>query len=364
MITIDPWSLVLELADGSAYEPVRVPESATPGEECCGRFVATLVGGAIGDALGRPVERWDRARVRAMYPDGVRDFMPWRGWVSGPIGTITDDTQLSIAVAAWLVDGGAERLPDGNDFGRRIAEWGPVARGAGVGSSTAAANLAHGVPWRESGSPTYGNGVAMRSAAIGLRYQGDLDRIRQAVAISGLVTHRHATAIAGGVVVAAATSYLLSLPRSATFDSGDLLDAVLAPLAGLSLPLHPVGGSDDRATLVELLRQVPGMLDWNVEDVLDHFYNGSAVFESLPTAFWLFCRFGAAEPEETLVAAASGGRDADTIAAIVGNWVGALHGARAFPGRWDGPELEYRDELIELASDLYALWASDQEGAG
>ena len=58
--------------------------------------------------------------------------------------------------------------------------------------------------------------------------------------------------------------------------------------------------------------------------------------------------------------AASGGRDADTIAAMVGNWVGALHGTRAFPERWTGPELEYRDELVSLAESLYGLWVGDR----
>lgn len=118
-----------------------------------------MLGGGIGDALGRPVERWARSDVQAAYPDGVRDFEPWDGWRTGPIGTITDDTQLSLAVAGWLVDAGTQRMPDGADFGRRVAEWGPVARGAGLGSSTAAANLAAGVPWWESGSPTHGNGA-------------------------------------------------------------------------------------------------------------------------------------------------------------------------------------------------------------
>lgn len=357
------WDLVLRLADGSEPSETPVTLHAVPGDETRDRFLATLLGGAIGDALGRPVERWDRARVRSRYPEGVRDFEPWRGWVSGPTGTITDDTQLSLAVASWLRDAGRAPLPPGDDFGRRVAEWGPDARGAGIGSSTAAARLASGVPWWESGSPTYGNGVAMRSAAIGLRYQGDVERMRNAVAVSGLATHRHASAIAGGLVMATVTSHLLTVEYGmGHFDVEQIIDAALFPLTGLALPLHPRGGTDEQASLIDLINRIEDLQDWDVDDAFDYFYNGSAVFQSLPMALWLFCRFGEHEPEQLLVTAASGGRDADTIAAMVGNWAGALHGQSAFPARWNGPELEYRDELLELGSDLYDLWLADQEG--
>jgi ADP-ribosylglycohydrolase len=355
------WDLVLDLSDGSELVDAPTGVRAEPGRETRDRFLATLLGGALGDALGRPVERWDRAEVRRRYPDGVREFQPWHGWASGPIGTITDDTQLSLAVAGWLRDAGGASVPPGDDFGRRVAEWGPVARGAGMGSATAAANLAAGVPWWESGSRTYGNGVAMRSAAIGLRYQGDVERIRTAVAVSGLATHRHPSAIAGGLVMATVTSHLLTVEYGwGHFDAETIIDAALFPLTGLELPLHPRGGSDEQETLIGLINRIEDRLDWDVEDAFDYFYNGSAIFQSLPMALWLFCRFGENEPEELLVTAASGGRDADTIAAMAGNWAGALHGLSAFPSRWTGPELEYRDELLELGSDLYDLWLADQ----
>lgn len=354
----DPWLLVLDLAPGSENVTAEQAKKAIPSDETRDRFIAAMVGGAIGDALGRPVERWARADVRVAYPDGVRDFEPWRGWKSGPIGTITDDTQLSLAVAGWLRDAGAAPMVDGADFGRRVAEWGPVARGAGIGSSTAARNLAEGAPWWKSGNPTYGNGVAMRSAAIGLRYQGDVERMRQAVAMSGLATHRHPSAIAGGLVMATVTSYLVaSETQWGWFDVEKIVEAALFPLDGLELPLHPVGGSDEQGTLVQLIGQVEDIIDWEVERVFDHYYNGSAVFQSLPMALWLFCRYGESEPERMLITAASGGRDADTIAAMCGNWVGAAHGQSAFPSRWNGPQLEYRDELVGLAFDLYDLWA-------
>ena len=57
------------------------------------RFAGCLLGGAVGDALGRPLEGGS--------PGGewVEDYRQWHGWRSGPKGTITDDTQFSM----WLL---------------------------------------------------------------------------------------------------------------------------------------------------------------------------------------------------------------------------------------------------------------------
>ncbi len=203
----------------------------------------------------------------------------------------------------------------------------------------------------------------MRSAAIGLRYQGDLERIRQATALSGLPTHRDSAAVAGGVVIAAMVSHLLTRDGR-TFDPAELIAAGLAPLEGVALETHAVGGyADRRATLRELIASVPETLDWEPDRAFDHFYNGSFVIQSLPMTLWLFCRFGEGDPERLLVECVAGGRDADTIAAMAGNLAGALHGLDAFPTRWTGDDLEYRDLLGQLARDLYGLWSADGGGA-
>ena len=60
------------------------------------RFRGCLLGGAVGDALGAPVEFWSRSEIlRQFGPDGVRDYIP----AYGRIGAITDDTQMSLFTA-------------------------------------------------------------------------------------------------------------------------------------------------------------------------------------------------------------------------------------------------------------------------
>jgi len=64
------------------------------------RIKACLLGGAIGDALGAPVEFDDLAKIRARFgPEGVTDFVP----AYGREGAITDDTQMTLFTAEGVL---------------------------------------------------------------------------------------------------------------------------------------------------------------------------------------------------------------------------------------------------------------------
>ena len=64
-----------------------------------GKFRGSMIGLAIGDALGMPVEGWTPERIRVEL-GGVSDMLDGR---KGPAGTWTDDTGMTIAVAESLV---------------------------------------------------------------------------------------------------------------------------------------------------------------------------------------------------------------------------------------------------------------------
>lgn len=98
------------------------------GVDYADRYRGCLIGGAIGDALGRPVEGRPIEDVRRRFGE-LRDFVPWHGWKGGPKGTITDDTQLTMCVAETLLACGSPF--DAEDFSRRLVDWLPVGRGKG-----------------------------------------------------------------------------------------------------------------------------------------------------------------------------------------------------------------------------------------
>ena len=64
------------------------------------RFSGCLLAGAVGDALGVPVEFLDIAEIRAKYgPEGIRTFSE----SPSGIGTVSDDTQMTLFTAEGLL---------------------------------------------------------------------------------------------------------------------------------------------------------------------------------------------------------------------------------------------------------------------
>ncbi len=68
------------------------------------RIRGCLLGGAIGDALGGPIEFDSGSKIIAAHPDGLREFVAGGpGW---PPGTITDDTQMTLFTVEGLIRAG------------------------------------------------------------------------------------------------------------------------------------------------------------------------------------------------------------------------------------------------------------------
>jgi ADP-ribosylglycohydrolase len=282
----------------------------------------------------------------------LTDFVPWRGYVEGPAGTITDDTQLTMVVAETLIASGG--AVDVDDLCARLVAWLPVGRGRGRATSEAIHRLQRGRPWWEAGSASAGNGAAMRAAPIGLVHRCRPDRLRRDAALSALPTHRDPVAVAGAISHAFIVAWCLHRTSGAD-DPCAVVDALTLVLSDVHDPgsLERKPDAREPITLVERLREVPQQLHLAPDDAFDYFFNGAFVIESLPCALWCFLRFSE-DPEEMLITAASGGRDSDTVASMAGAYAGAYHGEHAWPRRWLD-ELEYRDELRQLAENLTNL---------
>src|SRR5258706_2010427 len=78
------------------YEPELQFGDVTPHT----RIRGCLLGGAVGDALGAPVEFLSLEEIRRQFgPDGIRDYAP----AYGRLGAITDDTQMTLFTAEGLL---------------------------------------------------------------------------------------------------------------------------------------------------------------------------------------------------------------------------------------------------------------------
>ncbi len=68
-------------------------------------------------------------------------------------------------------------------------------------------------------------------------------------------------------------------------------------------------------------------------DAADSWHSGAFLLETVPSVVYILMRHGR-DPEEAIVRAVNDTKDNDTVAAIVGAAVGALHGRTALPKRW------------------------------
>jgi ADP-ribosyl-[dinitrogen reductase] hydrolase len=293
------------------------------------RYQGCLLGLACGDALGGPVEFQTREQIREAFPNGLRDFVGG-GWLHLAPGEITDDTQMTIALAQSLALGGPL---DMDDVGARFLTWyrsGPK----DIGNTTRAAlqHLSEGESWASAGERAMkggraaGNGSVMRCAPVALRFRRAPDTLVWASIDTARVTHADRRCTAGAVAVNQAIAFLIQ--------GGSTDDLAEAAVVGIEDP-------DTRdavlraATLTE--PEVP---------------SGGFVLDSVTAAFWAIANHHSME--ETIVAAVALGGDADTTGAVAGALAGARYGAAAIPGRWLDV-LQPRAELVTLADRLFDL---------
>ena len=101
----------------------------------------------------------------------------------------------------------------------------------------------------------------------------------------------------------------------------------------------PSGGSHQGSYCGPIWRfvqeQVPPAVE-NEESVLqagNTWYSGAYLLETVPTVLFILSRHGD-DPGEAIIRAVNDTKDNDTVAAIVGAAVGALHGEEALPRHW------------------------------
>ncbi len=312
-----------------------------------------MLGTAVGDALGRPAETHSATRIREEFGRLV-DYRPWRGWRSGPVGTWTDDTQMTLCVAESLIARGGRIDPV--DLTARFMDWLPGARGAGRTCIAAVRALRDDVPWWLSGVDSAGNGAAMRVAPIGIVHTNDLDALRLDAAVAAVPTHANAMAVVSAVAHAWLVARLIATPVGALDPDvlvADLCDAVgdLADPGEVEREWRARGLTGEPVRLVDRLAAVPEMSGLTPTGASDRLYCGAFVLESLPMSLWHFLH-APDDAEAAITNAVATGHDADTVASMTGAYAGAYLGASALPARWCGDDLEDADRIVALADAL------------
>ncbi|MCS3862313.1 ADP-ribosylglycohydrolase [Salinibacter ruber] len=307
-------------------------------------IAGALLGTAVGDALGMPVEGLSHANVRTYYK-GIKEYRDddQRGDLGA--GQWTDDTQMTFALVRALTDHPASPDAWPAAVADEYVALRPEARRWGETTTTAVDRLADGTPPAEAGVPDRPtDGAAMRAAPLGVWWAArDLDREAAFEAIRPVlaVTHRHPAALAAGWGQAVAVHTLLGWTPDA-FDRAAFWERLVDATAWAEGRLD---GDDRVSGRLEALADHLNAFPLNLGDACDGV--GIRADEAWPFACAMVAR-RAHLLENTLLSGINVGGDADTTGAMMGAMLGALHGWSAFPDEW-GEGLEAAGRLGEAA---------------
>ncbi len=335
------------------------------------RFLGCLLGGAVGDALGAPVEFIKRVEIlRRFGPQGITVFVP----VNGGRGTITDDTQMTLFTAEglirawvrgcfkgistypgvtahaylrWIQTQGEQ--PDNNImFGNDEPGWLFQQRSLHHRRSPCKTCLSSLKSMEFLGAPAMNNskdcGGIVRVAPVGLfawraGQQKAPQKVFQLGAELAALTHGHPTGIL--------TAGVLAVLILALTDGASLHDALITSKACLrNEPSH-------EETLQALERAeylaVSGLPH---DEAIKRLGEGWVAEEAL--AISVYCALVARNFKHGVILAVNHDGDSDSTGSIVGNLLGTIYGVKSIPADWL-EALELRDVISEMAGDLYAF---------
>lgn len=299
-----------------------------------------LLGLAVGDALGVPVEG---ARREALRDDPVRGMRAY-GRHYQPAGTWSDDTSMTICLMQSLTEKGIDYA----DQMRRYRDWALDDKYTAheetfdIGNTTYRSIMCsrEGIPATMCGGfaeHDCGNGSLMRTMPIGLflraKYRRKVLEPQAAEVIhkTSDLTHAHPRCeMACGIYCSVMFRML---------DGGDLSDAVTE---GIESALAFYREQPEFSGVFEDFETLPAVYTWTEDQIA----SGGYVLSTLQAALW--CLLTTESYSECVLKAVNLGRDTDTTGAVAGALAGLWYGADEIPAEWL-ETLAKHNELAGLA---------------
>ena len=307
--------------------------------------LGALLGLAVGDALGVPVEG---SRRETRHEDPVREMRAY-GRHYQPAGTWSDDTSMTVCLMHSLTEKGIDYA----DQMRRYRDWALNDRYTAhdetfdIGNATYAALMrsVHGVSVTAcggTGERDCGNGSLMRTMPIGLFLRTKYRRrvlepeAARVIHLTSDVTHAHPLCeMACGI-------YCAVLFRLT--DGGDLREAVTE---SVRTALDFYRGQPAFAGVFPQFESLADVGAWDEDRVS----SGGFALHTLQAALW--CLLTTESYSECVLRAVNLGRDTDTTGAVAGALAGLWYGADVIPEEWL-ETLAKRNELTDLAERFAA----------
>jgi len=297
------------------------------------RIVGMIVGAAVGDALGSPVEFMSRQQITIKHGRVVD--MIGGGWLGLRPGQWTDDTAMMLCLIESLLE--REEF-DQNAVASKYLAWfrtRPISIGNAVHAALSVAD-SEGLPPEEAAMKAYegageveaDNDTVMRCCPLAARYYDNPPKLIETSYREARITHWDLRAASGSALLNLILSGLLrGLKKSEAFAA-----------ASESLNDNPYG-------LYAIVPDVTLLSE-------DELKPGARVEDTLASAFWYFRH--SPNFEQTLIQAVNRGGEAGTIGTVSGALAGARYGYESIPKRWTNL-LQDHGKIYSLARRLADL---------
>lgn len=322
------------------------------------RVMGSLIGGAVGDALGAPCECMHARKIAEVYGD-FQHFEELEGsWFQPRLGYVTDDTVLAdLLIDAMLTNDG---VLDAHLFAQ---EWerfeAPIPNPDG-GDPINRLNMMHWIeriPYmrnmlREINKRELGHGEANATNAVmfigpvGLLCAGDpLKAALMAADVTAVNQHGGPRDVAAGYAAAVAACFVPGATVESIIDTAVAYTRDYSQTRAMTAMLQLAANCVDCNEFVaryytEILGPVLPFQDlehidkyhWHFTDELTCVSWNSAEILGPTLATFLITR--GEDAAAMMLACAKIGRDADTIARCAGGLIGAWQGRSAIPQDW------------------------------
>lgn len=329
-------------------------------------FRGCLIGGAIGDALGWPVEFLQLDEIKRKYgPQGITNLVKGRS----NLVEITDDTQMTIFTVEGLLraenrgrNKGIAHIPsvvhrsylrwlDTQGVGIDVEKDGWIHSIQGLHTRRAPGNTCLDAlmsgrmgTMEEPLNNSKGCGGVMRTAPIGLVFKKE--EAFKLGCESAAITHGHPS----GYLSAGALSYVIA----AIIEGVNIETAV--ELALEECKKYP--SNQECSTLIEKAITL-AKSDTPEIQAIESLGEGWVGEEAL--AISIYCALKYQDDfEKAVITAVNHNGDSDSTGAITGNIFGAYLGIDGIPENWVR-EVELSEELTQLADDLVKTYEESEE---
>ena len=345
------------------------------------KCLGSLIGGAVGDALGYEVEFMSLSSIRKRFGNaGIRNYV----LNSEGVANFSDDTQMTIFTAEGLLNAINDGIHQPKDIAPYISKayehwyftqaYPPLAmssswlthikalwaRRAPGNTCMIAMECITSPQARPVVNNSKGCGGVMRVAPIGIfaASHPDIINLTEAGTLAGYaaeITHKHPASTFSSMAMAMIVAECISLER---VDRGNfkliVIDRVFK-LLGLTY-----NGDSELGVVKNLVIKALDLAQSDISDTeaIRQLGEGWIAEEALAIAIFSVMRH-IDDFVECIVCAVNHDGDSDSTGAIAGNIIGAILGYEAIPRKYLG-NLELHDVIVSVADDLSGFSSIEQ----